>query len=331
MNKLNRTWRFLLTFALIVIFFGCKKDDETPVNEPVLGKTEISIITTSFGNCESEITSIGTSDITAKGFCWSTYPLPTLDDYTSTNISGDLDAGFYSGVFNGFELNTTYYMRSWATNATGTGYGAQLEFRTPQNAIQDYDGNAYSSMFVNTQEWLVQNLKVTHFQEGTEIPNVTDNSSWEALSSAAYCLYDNDAANKDTYGALYNWAAVNTGQLCPEGWHVPSESEWSALVEFFDGEPLAGGRLKEPGIFHWVAPNVGPGDSYFYALPGGKRGNSTVGDGEFLRKGSYGYWWTSTEIDANNANSRSITNGSDYIYNYGNRKEYGLSVRCISD
>ncbi|MBN1650163.1 MAG: fibrobacter succinogenes major paralogous domain-containing protein [Bacteroidales bacterium] len=330
-NKLNWKSSFLLSLLFPLLLVGCKKDEESTTSAPVLGETEISVITTSFGNCISEIISLGSSDITAKGFCWSSYPLPTIDDFISTNSSGDLDAGFYSGIFNGFELNTTYYIRSWATNADGTGYGAQLEFHTPRNSILDYDGNSYSSLIIGNQEWLVQNLKVTHLQDGTEIPNVTDHTAWEALSTPAYCWYDNASANKDTYGALYNWATVNTGQLCPDGWHVPSESEWATLVNFLGGESLAGGRLKEPGIFHWISPNVGPGDSYFYALPGGKRGNSTVGDGEFLRMGSYAYWWTSTEIDADNANSRSITNGSDYIYNYGNRKEYGLSVRCISD
>lgn len=321
---------FLTIF--LILFFGCKKDDDTKkTGYPVLDNTEFSIITTSFGYCLSEITSIGDSEVTAKGFCWSTFSQPTLDDFVFTHSGSDLVAGDFGGTFSGFELNTKYYMKSWATNSQGTGYGDEIEVVTPSDNILDYDGNLYSSVVIGSQEWMVHNLKVTHYNDGVLIPNITDNSTWEDLTTPAFCWYDNSTTNKEVYGALYNWYAVNTAKLSPEGWHIPSDAEWLTLIDFLGGEAIAGGRLKESGIFHWDIPNVGPGDAYFYAFPGGKRGNSTVADGEFLRMGSDGYWWTSSEEDSDKAKSRNITNGSDFIYDYDNRKEYGLSVKCIRD
>jgi len=195
--------------------------------------------------------------------------------------------------------------------------------------LTDKDGNVYTSVTIGTQEWMVENLKTTKYNDGSSIPLVTGNAEWEALTTPGYCWYDNDITNKTPYGALYNWYAVNTGKLCPTGWHVPTDAEWTTLTTYLGGESVAGGKLKEAGTTHWASPNTGAMDEYdFMALPGGGRYG---GSGYFSDVGYYGYWWSSTGYDATLAWFRLIS--CDYeAVGYGSYyKRYGLSVRCVKD
>lgn len=195
--------------------------------------------------------------------------------------------------------------------------------------IYDIDGNIYKTVTIGSQIWMAENLKTTKYNDGEAIPNVTDNTTWEALAAGAYCWYDNNEATyKATYGALYNWYAVNTGKLCPTGWHVPSDSELTTLITYLGGESVAGGKLKEVGTTHWHTPNTGTTNSSgFTALPGYGRN----GDGEFCDIGSYGHWWSSTEYSTDDVWSLSMqcTNSNAGIY-YG-IKSFGYSVRCVRD
>ena len=136
------------------------------------------------------------------------------------------------------------------------------------NIVKDIDGNIYHTVTIGNQVWMVENLKTTRYNDGTAIPNVTDSSVWSKLSTPAYCWYNNDASSyKATYGALYNWYAVNVQKLCPKGWHVASNAEFYALNSFLDGEC---GKLKEAGTIHWYSPNKGAtNETGFTALPGG--------------------------------------------------------------
>ena len=142
---------------------------------------------------------------------------------------------------------------------------------TPSNTVTDIDGNVYHTVKIGTQVWMVENLKTTKYNDGTPIPLVTANSSWAILTTPGYCFYNNDAnVNKATYGAMYNWYIVNTGKLCPAGWHVPIDAEWTTLTNYLGSENAAGGKLKEFGISHWVTPNDGTTNSSgFTALPAG--------------------------------------------------------------
>ena len=127
---------------------------------------------------------------------------------------------------------------------------------TPLTAT-DIDGNVYHTVTIGTQIWMVENLKTTRYNDGSPIPFVTDSSSWSNLTTPGYCWYNNDTTNKNTYGALYNWFAVNTGKLAPTGWHVPTDDEWTTLTTYLGGESIAGGKLKETGTTHWRTPNAG--------------------------------------------------------------------------
>ena len=123
--------------------------------------------------------------------------------------------------------------------------------------ITDIDGNSYRTVIIGEQEWMGENLKVTRFNDGKEIPYVPEMDEWTRVTGPAYSWYDNDISNKDTYGALYNWFAVSSGKLCPAGWRIPDDSDWEVLTDFLGGLSVAGGKLKETGTSHWTLPNSG--------------------------------------------------------------------------
>jgi uncharacterized protein (TIGR02145 family) len=193
----------------------------------------------------------------------------------------------------------------------------------------DGDNNNYKVVEIGSQVWMAENLKTTKYKDGTPVPLVTDAAAWSILNAPGYCWYNNDeSSNKATYGALYHWLTGNTGNLCPTGWHVPSNAEWTTLTTFSGSETGSGGKLKETGTTHWSSPNTGATNEYgFTALPGGHRGI----DGTFSNIGTYGYWDSGTEYNSSNRYGRvMINNSSDVTVGpYGKRQ--GLSVRCLKD
>jgi uncharacterized protein (TIGR02145 family) len=195
--------------------------------------------------------------------------------------------------------------------------------------LTDKDGNTYKTVTIGTQTWMAENLKTTQYNDGTPIPLVTDANAWYNLSTPGYCWYNNEEATyKATYGALYNWYTVNTGKLCPTGWHVPTDAEWTVLTDFLGGEAVAGGKLKEAGFTHWYDPNTSAtNETGFTALPGGYRG----GGGYFYGIGYYGGWWSSTEGDADGAWGRYVYYSNSDVYRNYNDKLVGFSVRCVRD
>jgi uncharacterized protein (TIGR02145 family) len=173
-----------------------------------------------------------------------------------------------------------------------------------------------------------ENLKTTTFNDDDAIANVTGTTAWANLTSHGYCWYGNDAGNKNTYGALYNWYAVATGKLCPVGWHVPTDDDCIALEDYFGFSIPAGGKLKETGTTHWASPNTGATDEVgFKALPGGLR--TETGTFQFIT--NYGYWWTSTEYNTHNEWYRELEYNSDNVVRYYKDDNNGMSVRCIKD
>jgi uncharacterized protein (TIGR02145 family) len=197
--------------------------------------------------------------------------------------------------------------------------------------VTDIDGNVYKTVVIGTQTWLAENLKTTKYNDGSQIPNVTGKSQWDNLTTDAYCFYNNDASTyKATYGALYNWYAVYTGKLCPTGWHVPSDAEWTALTSFLGDDGYEGGKLKEIGTIHWISPNNDATDQYgFSALPAGDR--YPASGFEFWGLGEYCAMWSSTGKDATHAYYREIYNNSGQIYDEYTNVKFGFSVRCIKD
>lgn len=194
--------------------------------------------------------------------------------------------------------------------------------------MTDQDGNVYKTVTIGTQTWMAENLRTTKYNNGAAISLVTDGNSWENLTSGAYY---NNTANADTiaaFGTLYNWYAVNTGKLCPTGWHVPSDAEWTQLTNYLGGESVAGGKLKESGTKHWFSPNTGAtNETGFTALPGGKR----FVHGPFGFMGLGGYWWSATQASVTTAWHRYVYFNLGDVYRIGSDKGDGFCVRCLRD
>jgi uncharacterized protein (TIGR02145 family) len=236
--------------------------------------------------------------------------------------------------------------------------------------ITDIEGNIYETVKIYRQVWMTENLKVTKFNDGTSITLVPDSATWMDLETPAYCWYNNDSTSyKEPYGALYNFYAVNTGKLCPTGWHVPTEEEWYTLISKLDAkhEPFnyfgitsftAGGKLKEAGTTHWYSTNQGAtNETGFTALPGGSRSYYPFTGGEIgwttspetVHKNSDGYYdigyiahfWSSTYItlspteEGKGGGSGGMRSTLYRDNNWVVRDQFGsnngLSIRCVKD
>lgn len=196
------------------------------------------------------------------------------------------------------------------------------------NTVKDIDGNVYNTVTIDTQVWMVENLKVTKYLNSNPIPNINDSAQWSILTTGAYCNYDNNESYVTTYGRLYNWYAVNDSRnICPTGWHVPTDADWSNLTNFLGGENVAGAKLKETGTKHWRDPNAGAtNETGFTALPGGSRYNST-----FVTLTLYGFWWSASEENQDSAWIRIMRRVSSDIGRFPDNKKNGFSIRCIKN
>ena len=193
------------------------------------------------------------------------------------------------------------------------------------------------TIVIGTQQWMRENLDVVTYQNGDIIPQVSDQSAWEGLTTGAWCYFNNDPAYGAIYGKLYNWYAVNDSRgLAPKGWHIPSDAEWTILGTKLGGYNSAGGKMKSTGTTLWTTPNAkATNESGFVGLPGGFRDPSNL---DFMYAGkkdnifaSGGYWWTATEFDPNSAYFRSVWYAHGDLYRVEMNKRNGYSVRCIRD
>jgi uncharacterized protein (TIGR02145 family) len=289
-----------------------------------------------------------------QGVCWSKSPVPTINDWKMEEESSYKRTPFH---ITGLELSTTYYLRTFATNSDGIDYGNERSFTTPATvglvifnpdltygSATDIDGNVYKTINIGTQTWMAENLKTTRYNDGSEIPYVTDNSEWVALKTGAYRWYENDAENyKNLYGALYNWYTVKTGKLCPVGWHVPGDDEWKQLeialgmteeeADSWGGEDYGdigrgtdqGNKMKAiSGWTSWEGVNGnGNNSSGFSALPGG----DTDWYGWYEIAGQCTSWWTSTQ----EGSGRVVDSGSGTVGRSIFYAHCGFSVRCLKD
>jgi uncharacterized protein (TIGR02145 family) len=227
-----------------------------------------------------------------------------------------------------------FFFEAWIPGALGGNpYWMDADFINgiiSDSTIIDADGNVYHPIKIGSQIWLVENLKTTKYRNGDLIPNVSLNSAWANLSTGAYCNYNNNSSNSETYGRLYNWFAVNDSRgLAPEGWHIATDEDWTILTDLLGGESVAGGKLKEVGTAHWGNPNNGATNEVgFTALPGGYRANFEA----FIGLNSIGSWWTSTASSATEGWARGIFNEAVNVDRGGYyEKKMGFSVRCVKD
>jgi uncharacterized protein (TIGR02145 family) len=301
-----------------------------PVALATLITSGLKSLTPSTAMGGGDIANEGGIPVTDRGVCWNTTGAPTTDDNHTSDGTGE---GIFSSTLTDLTIGTTYYVRAYAVNSIGTAYGNEMIY-TQIEPITDIDGNAYSIVTIGTQIWLGENLKTTRLNDGSAISNITEGKGWNNATTPAYCWYNNDEADfKSTYGALYNWYSVNTGKLCPAGWHMPSSDEFNTMLIYLGGENVAGGKLKESGTSHWEYPNSGATNgSGFTAVPGGGRYNIYSNPGAFSDLGYGSYMWTATQSPVG-TNAYSF----DLIFNQPvfSKNEYsksdGGSVRCIKD
>ena len=313
---------------LISILLGCSSDPTgIPAVLPEVTTDEITEITNTTALGKATVTNYGHNKFMSRGLCWSTSAIPTINDYQL--IDSSIGLGTFTGLITGLNSNTDYYFRGWADNSKGTAYGKAIKFRT--QAIVDADGNSYATTAIGTQVWLKQNLRTSKYSNEDLIPTGVD---WGNLTSGAWSYPNGTSANNDPYGKLYNWyAATDPRKLCPTGYHVPSDSEWTILENFLGGSSIAGGKLKEAGISHWSPPNTGADNSSgFTGLPGGNRRGAVNSVYDVF--GTMARHWTSTEVDVDAALGRDLVhNGTQVVNGLTNQfnKKYGFSVRCIKD
>jgi len=193
--------------------------------------------------------------------------------------------------------------------------------------VKDIDGNFYKTVTIGSQVWMAENLRVTRYRNGHPIPKVSNPEVWKNSSIGALCSYDNNPVNADAYGFLYNWHAIADPQnICPRGWHIPSDEEWTTLELYLEED---GGKLKEAGTMHWRSHNAGAtNESGFSGLPGGCR----LSNGVFANMGNMGLWWSSDVIyDATYTYHRILHYANARFNQFFFIKSGGFSVRCIKD
>jgi uncharacterized protein (TIGR02145 family) len=320
----------------------------TTTSMPTLTTTSVSSITSITAISGGNIAGDGGSTITVRGVCWSTSHNPIVTDNHTSDGSG---TGAFSSSLTGLSINTIYYVRAYATNSIGTAYGIEISFTTYSGSTTDIDGNVYNTVTIGSQTWMAENLKTTKYNDGTGIPNITDNTTWAALTTGAYSDYSDTPSNSTTYGRLYNWYSVDNNattkmasnggkNVCPTGWHVPTDMEWTTLTNYLtdNGYQGSGNDIGKSmaAISGWHTSDeagtvgndqVSNNSSEFTALPGGIRSYN----GSYYVLGQYGCWWSTTEYYPTVAWYRYILWDSAYVYPQSYGEQNGYSIRCLKD
>jgi uncharacterized protein (TIGR02145 family) len=218
------------------------------------------------------------------------------------------------------EENETYKITEVETQPIRNGYGPK---------IKDIDGNIYKTVYIGTQHWMAENLKVSKYNDNSPLINLISNKEWANPKGGGWCHYDNNAGNDLKYGKLYNWYTVSTTSngnknICPSGWRIPTETDWMIFSDYLGGEDAA--KMKTKGAKIWPQHNYKTtNSSLFSALPGGSRGFF----GDFGGIGNSGYWWLSEEFHTY-AQYYSL-DGATYQHHLNDDKRCGFSIRCIKD
>jgi uncharacterized protein (TIGR02145 family) len=293
---------------------------------PTITTNTVATITRTSAVSGGNISSNGGSAILAKGIVWNKTGSPVVGT-DSIRTDASMTTGSYTLNVGNLNSGITYFVRAYATNAIGTAYGNELSFTT--QPVLDTIGNQYTTITINGKEWFKENLKTTKYANGTDILNVIENASWFNLVSGqgAWANYANDGANDAIYGKLYNWFAVSDIKgLCPTGWHVATDADWTSLTANYGMDAAAGNELKATTL--WTTPNSNSNSSGFGALPGGGRGGLNFG--EINNKG---FWWTSTTdpADTDKAYVRGMQFNTDTVLRYTEDNKYGFSVRCVKN
>lgn len=354
--------KLILLLAITTLLSSCSKDENSNSSNTGLiqqvNVVNVNNILFTSALCNGKI-GYNTGTLHA-GICYSTTSNPTILGLHTDEI---LAAGTttFTSALQTLQTNTLYYIRPYVIDGGNTIYGPQTTFKTLAivatlgGGVQDIDGESYSSVMINGKEWMSKNLNVSKYTDGTVIPQVTDITQWNTLTTGAWCYYENDTANGPVYGKLYNWYAVAgiydsnslsnpslRKKIAPIGWHIPSKTEWSSLSVFLGGDIVSGSKLKDNMTSLWDAnSNFSSNQAGFDALPSGtgylnyhsQSNNPTLTD-VFSNKTKATYWWSATatgDTPSDVAYSRNVTSMSDQCIESGILKSSAISVRCVKD
>ena len=356
--------KIFFAFALTSALVSCKKETSNPnstntttttttktdtttttSSAPIINSIECASIQLTGILKKGEVANLVSVKINYVGGNGKTYAAQTIN---STGVTG-LVANLQTGNLTTGNGVLTYTISGTPTTAGTANFAIAFGGKScaititvddvaqtigiPGPNITDSEGNSYKTVTIGTQQWMAENLKVSKYSDGTAVPNITDNTQWQNNTTGAWSYYNNDAANNAKYGKLYNWYAVSktsngNKNVCPTGWHVPTDDEWFYLTEYLGGSSVAGGKLKEVGTTSWNSPNTdATNTSLFSALPGGVR----YGYGDYNDIGKHGNWWSSSESNTNSAWDRYLYNGIGSARRGYSDKILGLSVRCLRD
>lgn len=311
---------FILGLGLTTALYGCLTDsDPVDINLPAVTTGTIDNIAVTSASGAGTITNNGGAPITESGLCWSKDTVPTINDQHTTGT----DTSSFTEVLSNLEAGTVYFVRAYATNAGGTGYGNVVYFAT---SAQDVDNNVYHTVIIGHQLWMVENLRATHYRNGDPLYKAMNYSDWSIRnnSAGAFCSYNYDDANAAVYGMLYNsMATIDSRNVCPEGWHLPSMDEWRTLRDFLGGNEVAGGKMKEAGTDHWLMLTGSSNSSGFTGLPAG-----SCHYDEFDGMGKLTYFWS----DPKEESTVALLNEYESLVGTTNKPPAtGFSIRCIRD
>jgi len=296
---------------------------------PLVTTFEITEFTPTTACCNGYVKNYGYYPISKRGFVWDTIQGPTIEKnlLRYTILGGD--TGDFTCCYQHLSNNTTYYVNAYATNQEGTAYGEEktfttLNYWTEKGTFTDNrDGQTYNWIKIGEQIWMEENLAF--------IPHVSPVDEQGGIWVSGYSgLVVDSAITKDTYqnyGCLYDWTTAR--ESCPDGWHLPSRSEWSILIDYMGDHNFAGGNLKATGISLWSSPNTGAtNESGFSALPGGYRSSS---NNDYDGIGTRAWFWSSTELNSNDAYFHVLFSSESLAAIATYNKLSGASVRCIED
>ena len=315
----------------IVLILALFLTGQHPVHpaSPVLTTANPAVITQYSAVCGGTVTTSGDSPVTEKGVCWS--EINSLPEISESRLIFKTSGNTFSGYLRCLKPNTTYYLRAYAVNGDGTGYGDPVIIKTladNQGTVSDIEGNVYKTVTIGAKTWFAENLRTMRYNNGEKI--ATTEEEIYAKDQPRYQWPSNGSQDEvKLYGRLYTWhVVVDSRDICPCGWHVPTNDEWLELIETQGGAEIAGGKLKQTGVGYWERPNSGADNSSgFSALPAGIRDYTSA----FAWFGKIATFWTSTENDEDDAFSYTLdhthTEALENIYN----KKAGYSVRCVKD
>lgn len=306
---------------------------------PTVSINAVTNITKSSATVEYYVSSDGGEEVTENGVYYGTSTNP---ETTGTKLQIASSTGIFSTNISELIVGTTYYIKAYAVNNIGTAYGNEVSFSTYNtDAIIDFDGNYYNIVTIGNQKWMAENLKTTHYADGTPLVDGNGVGSITGDYTAKYYFaYNDDEYNVPIYGRLYTWAAIMNSEVssndnpsgvqgvCLDGWHLPSDAEWNELIDYLSNNGFSGfegSALKS--TYGWFNEGNGSDNFGFTALPGGIRDYNGTFDGSR----HYGNWGSSRENSSTEIYFLRMYDDVSDVYVSNGNKAYGYSVRCLRD